>query len=475
MHRHLGQSLVELLLAIAVFTIGASTLAALVFGGATTQRSAAERVKALAYAKEGIEAVRSIRDSSYGNLTGGSHGLAVSGGRWGFSGASDTFEGLSRTISVNTSTTDFAYVTSTVSWSFTPRVTETVTLSTLFTNWQKTVITGNWGNPVIAATTTLPTNISANAVDVEGNRLYIVSPVNANGPEFFVYDISSPTAPALLGSLELGTTGNMLDASGNRAYVATDANQHEILILDVSSSTAPTQVGTVPLTGSANLNSVVASGTTIYFVRDRQGSQPTFFIYNTAVPAQPVLLGSLNLGDGGRDLALVPGSPPYAYFSTANNTEEFETVNINSPASLAVGGNYNAAGVEDFSAIAVSGTLAFAGSFVRSSNPEFFVLNTSNPQAPSLLGTFEVNASINRMRVRAPVSGAPSPQNNLVFLATSSSTGQFLIMNVFNPVSPSVYSRVVLPGNATGLAITTSTAYITTDNPNAGLMIVTAQ
>lgn len=68
------------------------------------------------YASEGLEAVRNIRDSSYASLADGTYGLAISGGRWVFSGSNDTANGLTRQITISTPATDTKQVISTVTW-----------------------------------------------------------------------------------------------------------------------------------------------------------------------------------------------------------------------------------------------------------------------------------------------------------------------------------------------------------------------
>ncbi|MFH1839255.1 MAG: hypothetical protein ABH820_03130, partial [Patescibacteria group bacterium] len=95
-----GQSLIEVLLALSILVLGLSTIVVLVIAGVNTQRNAQETGKALIIAQEGLEAARSIRDFAFVGLTAGNHGVAISGNRWVFSGASDTSEDFTRTVSV---------------------------------------------------------------------------------------------------------------------------------------------------------------------------------------------------------------------------------------------------------------------------------------------------------------------------------------------------------------------------------------
>ncbi|MGB8815842.1 MAG: type II secretion system protein [Minisyncoccia bacterium] len=134
-----GNSLLEILLAIAIFTAGSIVVALLVINAGITMRYAEESSKALLYAKEGIEAMKSIRDQSFSNLVGenvGNHGVSIIDGRWSFSGSSTLEENhYTRIISISTTTATTSKVTSTVSWNFTETKVNQVQLITYLTNW----------------------------------------------------------------------------------------------------------------------------------------------------------------------------------------------------------------------------------------------------------------------------------------------------------------------------------------------------
>ncbi|MBU0540578.1 hypothetical protein KKF59_02520, partial [Patescibacteria group bacterium] len=90
--------------------------------------------------------------------------------------------------------------------------------------------------------------------------------------------------------------------------------------------------------------------------------------------------------------------------------------------------------------------------------------NISDPAHPSTLGTFEINADVNRVRVL----------NNLVFLATASSTAEFITLDVTDPVNPVVYGTFNLAATATDIALSQSGfyAYVSTQSAIAGLYIL---
>lgn len=465
----------EVLLAVAIFIIAIVSLGVLFIDASVTNRRGLEGAKARQLAIEGLEAARAIRDASFASITSGTKGLAIVGNQWTFSGTSDTQDGFTRSLAISAPDTDTRYVTSTVSWEFTPGQRATTTAFTILTNWHKFVAAGGtWSNPQVAATTTITGGIPALAVDVQSNRLYLTTPASATGSEFWIYDISNETAPVVLGQLELGYDGNMLWVEGTRAHVATNAKPAEVKIIDVSSSTNPFIAGSIKLTSNQTINSVAANGNTVHFVREKAGNQFTYFIYNTTIPATPVLLGGLNLGDGARDLAITTSTPPFTYIAGYAATQEFQTINTTNPLVLGVSGSTDFPGTENFSAIAVSGTQAYLGSAVRAASQEFFVSNIAVPTSPSTLGSYEIGANVNRIRLHSQRDNFNSLEANLVFVATASSTNQLIIFDVSNPVAPAVFGKIKLPGTATGLALSTSTVYVTTDSVNAGLIILQA-
>lgn len=460
--------MLEVLLAIAIFVLGFVTLSSIFIDSGVTNRVSIERSRANRFALEGLEAARAIRDRSFSELTVGTKGLDASSGQWVFSGTSDTQNGFTRSIEIGSLGTNYRFVTSTVSWIASNGQQSASTFVSILSNWQAQTGGGSWQNPVVAATTTLPGNITALSVEVYDNRLYVTTPVNAQGPEFLIYDISNEISPVYLGGLELGKTIFTTFVSGTRAYLAADDNPDEVKIVDVASSTNPYEIGSIKLNGNSNVNGIeYYDANTIHLVRERQGNQPTYFIYNVANPLSPTLLGSVNLGGGGKDLSLVrPTTPPFTIFATDANSQEFATVNTSNPANMGVGGAINLGGTEDALSCAVSGTtIGFLGSAVRSTTQEFFTINITNLTTPATLGSFEINANVNRM---ARHSATPS----LVYLASSSSTKEFIILNVANVFSPTVYGGANLSAAATDVAVATTTAYITTQDPTAALMIV---
>ncbi len=153
-------SLMELVLAIAIFAVGSMIAGNLLVDANTSTRVVLDKAEAVQIAREGIEAVTSIRDSATNisttdtsafasqafNVTG-AHGLASGGGGygWAWSGnASDTVATkFSRSITVTLNplsapftSTSTATVVCTVAWTSARGLIDMVSLTSVLTNWR---------------------------------------------------------------------------------------------------------------------------------------------------------------------------------------------------------------------------------------------------------------------------------------------------------------------------------------------------
>ena len=136
-----GQSLIELLVAVAVFVITASGMIFFILDSYAAGILSGQLTQANFLAKEGVEAATSIRNSNWDDLTAGSHGLSVSEGNWTFQGEEEDVSFLlnqgTRKVIVNDVSPDRKEIVSRVSWSFGLSKPQELELVTYLTNWQK--------------------------------------------------------------------------------------------------------------------------------------------------------------------------------------------------------------------------------------------------------------------------------------------------------------------------------------------------
>ena len=148
-----GQSLIELLIAMAIFVLVVSAITFLILDSYIAHRAGREHTLATFLAEEGLEAARSIRDEDWVDLTDGSHGITVSGDSWIFQGIEEDIsdqlnEGIRKVI-VSSVDADRKEVQSKITWEFSELRSQEITLVSYLTNWQKD---GPYGRCLGAAT-----------------------------------------------------------------------------------------------------------------------------------------------------------------------------------------------------------------------------------------------------------------------------------------------------------------------------------
>jgi Tfp pilus assembly protein PilV len=452
-HFRAGQSLIEVLIAVAIFVMSATTVGVLLIDASQTSLRGSGDVEARQYAIEGLEATRAIRDLNFSNVTTGTHGLAISGGSWTFVGTSDTQDGFNRSITVTAPDANTRYVTSTVIWTSNNQ-TETTAVFTILTNWTVASNSGNtnWATAYIAATTTLAGTANITAIATSGTYLYLGRANSAATPEFVIMDISSSTNPIQKGTFEIGANVNDIKISqdGQYAYLGTANTGGELRILNVTSSTNPVSTVSFNLANNGAINDIAVSSTTIFVARSISGGTMDLQSINVATPGTPFLLGSDSGGNGKNAVVLSQIGTPFAFIASKNTSQEFQCVNITAPGTLVIGGGIDMGGTNPGLSMAVSGTTAFFGMTSGAGHNEFYTVNIASPTTPATLGTLIYGTNVNDLQVA----------NNYVYVASASTTAEFSIIDASTPISPTFVKKIGLMQIANKLAVTSSTAYV---------------
>lgn len=141
MSRQSGQSLIEVLVALAIFVLVISVLFALLGNSFLSSRQAQETSQALFLAEEGLEASRSLRDNNWDDLSSGSHGLVIADNHWIFQGTEEDLSSQlnqgKRQIMISDLEPERKLVSSRVWWQISPARNNEVILATVLSHWQK--------------------------------------------------------------------------------------------------------------------------------------------------------------------------------------------------------------------------------------------------------------------------------------------------------------------------------------------------
>ena len=147
-----------------------------------------------------------------------------------------------------------------------------------------------WPSPTIRPLSTLELPGGANAVVIQDGYAFVTRGKSG----LVIVDLREPKIPRIVASLDVELFVNSLSASGNRVYLAT-ANGGHILIIDVTTLTAPHIIGSYKTGGNAL--AVEARDDIVFVASGGVG----FVILDLADPAQPRLLSEIQFSEQGRE------------------------------------------------------------------------------------------------------------------------------------------------------------------------------
>lgn len=208
----------------------------------------------------------------------------------------------------------------------------------------------------------------------------------------------------------------------------------------------PQTIGSIDLGPGNSATSLAVRNSFVYITATASDSgKKDFYIINATDGANPVISGSVNTGEGLNSVAI---SGNYAYVAHDDDDNQFQIINISNPSTPSLRSQLEMPSPNDEEglAIAVAGQYAYLGTKRSPGGPEFFVIDTTNPSNPQVVGTLEISDDINDVFVF----------ENRVFLATSKDTQEFIIINATSPTTPVQVTAVDLPGtneNGRGLYI----------------------
>src|SRR3989344_5276644 len=188
-------------------------------------------------------------------------------------------------------------------------------------------------NPSLSAEISLQSNTQdGTSVFALDNYAYVGSASSA-GKEFQIFNVSNPTSPSFVSSVEIGADINDIYVYRNRAYLATSKTTGEILIFDISVPTSPQQIAAFDHSGTPGLSVFTNSFNDFY-----AGIGNTFVIVNSTNLSSLSVIGSYNAGGLVNDLYI---RDYLAFLATANSTAEFQALNITNKATPTLHSSYN--------------------------------------------------------------------------------------------------------------------------------------
>ncbi len=491
-----GQTIIEVLVAIAIFAVLSTSAIFLILGSFESVRYGGEQEMALAYVSEGIDAARSVVNQGWGKLPiGGPYGLNSSSGYWQISGTGNTEGKFSREIFVEQVYRDASgniapsgtldprtkKVIAQVIWETVvgrPLVLNLISYFSLWRSlvWQETTTAdfsdGTFTDTQVASigdgAVTLagavgpgfacisPTGVydtpssvaDGQDVFVSGNTGYLVTNNDAGAPEFYVLNLTNPKDPQLFGSLNLGAGGNGIVVSGNYAYIASEDNNQELKVINVTNPASPTQVGSYNAPGTSDGLGIATSGNYAYLVTANNASGSEFYVLDVTNPALPTLVSSLDIGDTVTSIQI---SGNYAYLATSLNNGELVVVDITNPSSPSIVTTFDIPSNNDGKDLYLLGSYLY---FVTNNTfgDEFYIIDVTNPLAPSIVSSLDISGSGSSLSVVAYGSNA--------FVGSSVANKEIIVIDITLPNNPQILSWTDAPGaDVNGLFYANDTLY----------------
>lgn len=471
-----GVSLIEILIAIVVISVGITAATTIAVGSQEAIRDAGLSQRALYKVDEALE-------GAFASLKGDWTSLAAS---------TVLSDGIyQKKVSVSDVSECVKEVESRADWAV-PQRAQDASLITLFTststiaalggNCNTTPPSGDWDNPNSYGTGSVsPAGIQVTDIDVVWRgteRLAFLGSTHsaASSDDVWVFDVTNPpTIPAPLGSVNIGAsiTGgkgnvNALVVSGNYVYAALDEKDTQLAVIDISTPSSPVVVATSTLSGVDPLGSYPQAISIAYYddrvyIGTKETLGPEFHIFDVSTPTNPVELvdplgAPLWLNHNVHKISV---NGTNAFIASSADSCELIILDISDPASLtnpcppppipAGATVFDAQGDEDGTAVFVLGDRAYLGRARTSAagEDEIYVLDVSDPAAISSEGSKDLNLSPAGAQVNDISASGP-----LVFLATSDSNAEFQVwlLDLPNLIAPSSCANTYnFPQMATGI------------------------
>ena len=166
------------------------------------------------------------------------------------------------------------------------------------------------------------------------------------------------------------------------------------------------------------------------------------------------------------DVGAIYISQNIAYVANSGNGE-LKIYDVSNPANIVELGSYDAPGSsEEGKSLILVGSKLYLGRTKGGNHDdhhEFHIIDVVNSETPQNLGSKDLAADLNDLRVR----------DNLAFLGTSDSNKEFQVWNISDPTNITLWSFFNFPQVATGIDYESNLVYVSVRS-NDALRIITS-
>ncbi len=464
-----GMATLEILIAFAISIMSIGAVVLLTFGNQSINARSQTHLEAVTLTKSILETSRARSRQDYNEIKDCDDSTAQK-----CPGPTDPF--YNRKLSVTSETQCGKNITGDTSWNINDttlnvtaitHLTDILVAMALGADCPSPTPFGDWASAQdLNSLDTTPATLKATGLDIKNKIVYMsTDPSAASDPDFYIFDtgnVSETSAPALIASINTGPGIASVDAAQSYAYIANDSKNGQLQIIDVSNINNPilkTTFNVIP--GGTDINTV---GTKVFYYDStvylglKKNNYAEFYIINVSNIFSPIIKGSYELNASVNSIS-VQGD--YAYVATPNS-EEITVIDINENSSKymqRVGGFDAPGGSGNGKSIRIIGNKLYFGRTVG--NIEFYILDVSDPKNLSILGSNNVNSSINDLVVAG----------DYAYLATGEAGSEFQILDVSNPANPTLLGKFDFTDKPTGIDYENNLIYISNENSDALIII----
>jgi hypothetical protein len=323
-----------------------------------------------------------------------------------------------------------------------------VTLTAGFIDWTQATTTGTYNTAG---------NFDDEDVYEKDGKAYLVTDNNSSGAELYILDVTNNQSPRLLGSLDIGSGVNSVVVYGTYAYLATDDNSKEVQIVNVTNPASPSVVASYNITGNSDALDIAVNENNVYVL---QGS--ALYAYSKTSPTVLVQVSSLSTTNVATQLFLAQN---YLYIATESSNGELQIVDVTTPASMYQIARVNISGNLKATDVFVLGSRAYISTQNNGNGDELFVYDISNPNQPSLLGSYDAGETIYSLAVVGPYA----------LLGTNFLNKELTVVDISVPSSINYVNGYNLSGLILGMSANCSTIYAATSSNTEEFFIISTQ
>ncbi len=312
----------------------------------------------------------------------------------------------------------------------------------------------------------------ARGVYVSGSYAYVYAAYAELFSIFFVIDISTPSSPAIIGSVGLSGDARGVYVSGSYAYVVEDVYTFgedntmvtgRLQVIDISTPSSPSIISSVELGYVVDLinkrgttKGIHVSGSYAYMtyfeVRIERGITITLVsrlcVIDISDPASPYIVGFVDIPRDAQDV-YVSGSHAYV-----TNSSSLQVIDISTPSSPAIIGSVDTQGY-GYRDVYVSGTYAY----VAGGDSGLQVIDISTPSSPAITASVDTPGSARDVYVSGTYAYVADLYSGLQ------------VIDISTPSNPAIIGSVDTPaGSAEGVYVSVDHAYVA--DGDSGLQII---